>query len=108
MTDAELVGQRPSCMTVSLTHGRALDDVGPISFAGGSTPPTHTVTLPLTIGFTTRDARLTASSRGVVRVELVPFSREVSGVVTFSPVSGGPSLGRGTYDAGPGEQASVG
>ena len=37
----------------------------------------------------------------------MPFSREVSGVVTFSPVSGGPSLGRGTYDAGPGEQASV-
>jgi hypothetical protein len=42
-----------------------------------------------------------------VRVDLVPFAREVSAVVTFSPVGGGPSLGRGTYAAEPGEQASA-
>jgi hypothetical protein len=39
MTDAELVGQRPSCMTVSLTHSRALDGVGPIFFGGARPRP---------------------------------------------------------------------
>jgi hypothetical protein len=107
MTDAELVGQRPSCMTVSLTHSRALDGVGPIFFGGGATTPTPSARLPLTIGFTARDARLTATPRGVVRVDLVPFAGEGSAVVTLSPVGGGPSLGRGTYDAEPGEQASA-
>jgi hypothetical protein len=108
MADAELVGQTPACMTVGISHSRPLDRVGPFTFSspGSSDGATPSKAPPLTIGFTARDSRLTASRAGVVRVDLAPFVRAVTGVVTLRTLSGA-SIGRASYEAEPGEQATA-
>jgi hypothetical protein len=42
----------------------------------------------------------------VVRVDLAPFARAITGVVTLRTLSGA-SIGRASYDAEPGEQATA-
>jgi hypothetical protein len=111
-TDPAFAGYTPGCVTVTLSHFGALDEVDavPFSVPGQSAPvlpPLAPPAPPLpAIAFAHPGGRLTLSRAGSVAIALKPFNQAVKGKLTVADAKRH-TLGRASYQAEAGRAVSV-